>query len=60
MLDELITEAAEAHLRGLDTLKVTSEQAYSAYKVFSQGYIGFHASLARYKLAELMLVAGSV
>jgi len=54
VLQELVDEAVETHKRILTTLK-PHKGAYNAYVSFSQGYIGFHSGLKRYKLDELGL-----
>ncbi|KAI0376400.1 isoprenoid synthase domain-containing protein [Hypomontagnella monticulosa] len=51
-LGELTDEATAAHSRVLDILAPNSV-ALEAYKSFSQGYVGFHASDERYRLHEL-------
>lgn len=51
-LGELVDEAAAAHSRVLMTLARNSV-ALEAYRIFSQGYVGFHISFERYKLHEL-------
>ncbi|KAF1959370.1 terpenoid synthase [Byssothecium circinans] len=54
ILQELIDEAAEAHKRILRILE-PHKSVYESYIAFSQGYIGFHFGLDRYKLRELDL-----
>ncbi|KAK2589923.1 hypothetical protein QQS21_012395 [Conoideocrella luteorostrata] len=54
ILQELIEQTSKAHHRVLDVLRPCSA-SLSAYVSFSQGYIGFHTSLSRYKLDELGL-----
>lgn len=52
VLRELVDEAIIAHSRVLASLEPHAA-ALTAYQLFSQGYIGFHAGLDRYKLHEL-------
>ena len=54
VLGELVDGAITAHSRVLASLAPHSG-ALDAYKSFSQGYVGFHAGLERYKLHELNL-----
>ena len=53
-LNSLVSGAAGSHKRVFEIL-ATHPGAHKAYASFSQGYIGFHAGLRRYKLDELHL-----
>lgn len=52
VLQDIVNDAVVAHNNALSILK-SNECAYQSYAAFSQGYVGFHAGLDRYRLKEL-------
>ena len=54
-VESLAQETAEADSIILKVLEESNADALEAYKKLRAGYVGFHASLPRYRLAELLL-----
>ena len=54
IVEDLSRESAEADATVMNFLEEGDADPLEAYRKFRAGYIGFHASLPRYRLAELI------